>query len=88
MLAKKERKVLCATLHVDPQNTGAYKLYAGLGFSIDGVLEDYYSPGETSGLTVVPHALCCLKVMNDPILLAGRPAWRMLLNLAGNACET
>ena len=57
MVSKKERKVLCATLHVDSQNTGAYKLYAGLGFSIDGVLQDYYSPGETSSLTIMPRTL-------------------------------
>ena len=88
MLSKKERKVLCATLHVDPQNTGAYKLYAGLGFSIDGVLQDYYSPGETSGLTVMPRALRCLNVTSILIIVAGRPAWRMLRNLAGNASET
>jgi ribosomal protein S18 acetylase RimI-like enzyme len=44
-MARKERKVVCAGLHVDPQNEGARKLYQSLGFKIDGVLQDYYSPG-------------------------------------------
>lgn len=35
----------CATLHVDPRNEAAIKLYKFLGFELDGVLEDYYSPG-------------------------------------------
>ena len=43
--AKKDRHVLCAGLHVDPKNEAARKLYQGMGFEIDGVLEDYYSLG-------------------------------------------
>ncbi len=35
----------CATLHVDPRNKAAMKLYHSLGFELDGILEDYYSPG-------------------------------------------
>jgi ribosomal protein S18 acetylase RimI-like enzyme len=35
----------CATLHVDPRNEAAIKLYTSLGFELDGVLEDYYSLG-------------------------------------------
>lgn len=43
--AKRERKVVCAGLHVDPQNDAARKLYQKLGFKMDGVLQDYYSSG-------------------------------------------
>jgi ribosomal protein S18 acetylase RimI-like enzyme len=35
----------CVTLHVDPSNEAAVRLYTGLSFQLDGVLEDYYSPG-------------------------------------------
>lgn len=34
-----------ATLHVDPRNEAAIKLYTALNFKLDGVLEDYYSLG-------------------------------------------
>lgn len=40
-----KRKILSASLHVDPQNLPAVKLYTKLGFTDDGLLEDYYAPG-------------------------------------------
>jgi ribosomal protein S18 acetylase RimI-like enzyme len=43
--AKRERKVVCAGLHVDPRNEAARKLYQSLDFKIDGVLQDYYNTG-------------------------------------------
>lgn len=33
------------TLHVDPRNASATALYSSLGFQLNGVLPDYYSPG-------------------------------------------
>ena len=33
------------TLHVDPRNVSATALYTSLGFELNGVLPDYYSPG-------------------------------------------
>ncbi|KAK9829490.1 hypothetical protein WJX72_006173 [[Myrmecia] bisecta] len=40
--ARAERRVLCATLHVDTMNEAAIGLYSSLGFVTDGQLDDYY----------------------------------------------
>ena len=39
------RTCLCASLHVDPDNTGALRLYERRGFLRDAVVGDYYAPG-------------------------------------------
>jgi len=40
-----QRTCLCASLHVDPGNTGALRLYERHGFVRDTVVRDYYAPG-------------------------------------------
>ena len=44
-VAATERKVTFASLHVDPANFAAVQLYAGMGFTEDCLLEDYYAVG-------------------------------------------
>ena len=39
------RGVICATLHVDPDNVAARNLYIGLDFVCDSLMQDYYAPG-------------------------------------------
>lgn len=40
-----ERRIQCATLHVDASNTPALGLYGKAGFVKDGMIEDYYGHG-------------------------------------------
>ena len=47
-MAKCERKVMTASLHVDPLNIAAKTLYESMDFKHDGVLEDYYAPGRAA----------------------------------------
>jgi ribosomal protein S18 acetylase RimI-like enzyme len=44
-VARAERRVLCASLHVDATNTAALELYRRAGFAQDGVIDSYYGPG-------------------------------------------
>ena len=41
--ALRTTKKPCATLHVDPSNEAAVKLYSSVGFTLDGIIEDYYA---------------------------------------------
>ncbi len=53
LIAVKERRVQCSTLHVSAENAPALALYTKIGYVSEAYLQDYYGPGRDA------HKMMC-----------------------------